>query len=253
MKFTADWCGYCRKMERTTFSDPVTIEVVHREFVPLLINTDKQPGIAKQLGIRGLPAVLIVAPDMTVLERITGYQATAKLLPKLNAVTVARRSTPRVPALPTARQRTTTSGTPNQNPFADNPFETQRPRVPTQPSFNGLCLVSVVEERELIAGSAAFAAEYRGQLLHFRNASQHDLFFQNPDRYWPMLDGICTMTFLETGKQVPGQLRHAAVFRERIWVFQTREQLTLFLQSPGDHAARVEERQKQSKTASRSY
>ena len=78
IKFTADWCGYCKKMERTTFSDSVTVETVHRGFVPLLVDADRHADLTRELQIKGLPAILIVNADMTVLERITGYQTTKK-------------------------------------------------------------------------------------------------------------------------------------------------------------------------------
>jgi hypothetical protein len=61
------------------------------------------------------------------------------------------------------------------------------------------------------------------------------------------------MTFLETGRQVPGQLKFAVVFRDQIWLFQQRAQLQAFIKLPADHVALVEKRLKQSKTADRSY
>ncbi|MEO2030831.1 MAG: thioredoxin family protein [Planctomycetaceae bacterium] len=271
MKFTAEWCSYCKKMERTTFSDPTTAEVVHRDFVPLLIDADKHQDLARQLNVTGLPAILIVAPDLTILERITGYQTTQKLLPKLELVTATHRTNARVPALPAAQQRTQLPG--SDNPFADNPFANEQTltsdpadesargsaefhnvrRAATEPSFDGLCLTSVVEERELIAGSNVCSAEYRGQLLYFRDIAQRSLFFESPEKYWPMLDGSCALTLLETGREVPGKLRHAAVFRNRIWLFQNRALMAQFIESPADHVARLEERQIPAGTANRSY
>lgn len=284
MKFTADWCGYCKKMERTTFSDAQTAEVVHRDFVPLLIDADKHKGLTQQLKIRGLPATLIIAPDMTILDRITGYQTTAKLLPRLNAITASHQPASRVPALPAAQQKTTVVQA-EENPFETNPFTTQQPPVaapqqpvvpapgpavapptpqtamvatttigvPAQPAFGGLCLTSVVDERQLIPGSDTVTGQYRGQQLYFRDVTQRDLFFQNPQKYWPMLDGICAGTYLESGQSVPGTLQHAAVFRNRVWLFRDRAQMLRFIESPAEHAAAIEERQKQQKSANRSY
>lgn len=272
MKFTAEWCGYCRKMEQTTFSDPATAEMVHRDFVPLLIDADEHADIARQLKVSGLPAIVIVAPDMQILERITGYQTSQKLLPKLSVVTATHAGNSRVPALPAAQQKTTPSSVqpPQQddNPFADpfppipldgaddggNAFDSDAgQQAALQPSFDGLCLTSVVDERKLIAGSDAFPAEYRGQLLYFRDAEQRSRFFQSPEKYWPVLDGSCPVTFLETGRQVPGQLQHAAVFRQRIWLFRSRELMTQFIASPADHAARIEDQQNSADSVNRSY
>ncbi|MCH2201191.1 MAG: thioredoxin family protein [Fuerstiella sp.] len=264
MKFTADWCGYCKKMERTTFSDPLTVEIVHRGFVPLLIDADRHADLTRQLQVKGLPAILIVSADMTVMKRITGYQTTEKLLPKLNAVIASHRSADRVPAVPAAQQRNQTiplhpNSTGNQSSDHQTPERTglirgsnARATVIT-PSFNGNCLTSVVDERELIAGTPAFAAEYRGQILHFRDAAQRNQFFLTPEKYWPMLDGHCPMTLLESGRLVHGQLKHAAVYRDRIWTFHNRALMTQFIASPAEHIAGIEELQKQVKIPDQSH
>jgi thiol-disulfide isomerase/thioredoxin/YHS domain-containing protein len=248
MKFTAEWCGHCMRMERTTFADPATAAIVHRNFVPLLIDTEQHGDIAKQLEITGLPSLLIVAPDMTILKRIVGFQTSEKLIPKLNSVVVANRPTPRTPVLPAAQQQTPAA------PATRNATVGSVTRAATpQPSFNGQCLTSVIDRRELITGSSAFAAEYRGQTIHFRDAARRKRFFQTPEKYWPQFDGICAVTFLETGRQVPGQLKHAAVYRDQIWLFQHRPQLETFIESPADHVALIQKRLEQSQTAGRSY
>ena len=248
MKFTADWCGHCKRMERITFSDPATAEVVQRNFVPLLIDIEKHGDIAKQFRIKGLPCLLIVTPDMTILERITGYHTSKKLIPKLNSVVIAKRPPARTPVLPVAQQQTQMPVA-NLNVSAGN---TTR-KATRRPSFNGQCLISVIDQRKLVPGSSDFTEEYRGQTLYFHNAAQRDRFLRTPDAYWPQLDGMCAMTFLKTGRQVPGQLKFAVVFREQIWVLQQRSQLRAFIESPADHVTLVEKRLKQSKTADRSY
>lgn len=323
MKFTAEWCGHCKNMERTTFADPKMVEVVHQNFIPLLIDTDQHQDLAKELKITGLPALLIVAPDLTIVDRIRGFQTTDRLLPRLNTVLTTHRFPTRVPALPAAQERTTTAATTtagaatagaepnpfaappvqpttaapstqpnpfesNPNPFETNPFaqQTTVAAAPTRPAavqqspgpmpmssaryggsfaqapapmaagpvaFQGLCLTSVVEQRKLISGTPEFAATHRGQLLHFQSAAQRDRFFESPEKYWPVLDGICGMTLLETGAQVPGELKYAAVFREQIWVFQTRELMQRFIDSPADYVQQLEERQKTANSVDRSY
>ena len=254
MKFTAEWCGYCKKMERTTFSDRVTAEIVHRSFVPVLIDADQHRDLVRQLRVRGLPTILIVAPDTTVLDRITGYQTTQKLIPKLNAVIAARRPAPRVPALPAAQERTTTvevDQVETQPPALPDPAaSTETPeRTDTQhaapAAFDGLCLTSVVDNRELISGSHEFPAEYHGHVLHFCDAIQRRRFFRTPEKYWPAIDGLCAVTLHKTGKQITGRLRYAAVFQDRIWLFQNRECMMRFIESPAEHVAQAEQLRKQ--------
>ncbi|MCA9050853.1 MAG: thioredoxin family protein, partial [Planctomycetaceae bacterium] len=86
MKFTADWCGYCRKMERETFTRPNVAELVNSQFVAVLVDADQHKDLVRHLKISGLPAMLVVSPDMVILNRITGYQTEEKLIPQLRAL-----------------------------------------------------------------------------------------------------------------------------------------------------------------------
>ena len=56
VKFHADWCTYCKEMERTTFSDPEIVAYINRYFVPVSVDTDKQKGLAVRYRVNSLPA-----------------------------------------------------------------------------------------------------------------------------------------------------------------------------------------------------
>ncbi|MFW5957965.1 MAG: thioredoxin family protein [Desulfosalsimonas sp.] len=53
--FYTDWCSYCKKMEKETFSDNEVISILNQDFVSIKINAEEQPGIAKQFGASGFP------------------------------------------------------------------------------------------------------------------------------------------------------------------------------------------------------
>lgn len=36
-----DWCGYCKKMDRETFTDPLIVKYVHENFYPVKFNAEK--------------------------------------------------------------------------------------------------------------------------------------------------------------------------------------------------------------------
>ncbi|MFQ6616736.1 MAG: thioredoxin family protein, partial [Fidelibacterota bacterium] len=48
-KFHADWCQWCRKMDRETFSDPGIRESLEG-FIPLRIDVDEREGLALARG-----------------------------------------------------------------------------------------------------------------------------------------------------------------------------------------------------------
>ena len=65
--FTAEWCGPCRKMERTTFRDKGVIEQ-SREFVVLKADLTHEGApeveqMRKDFGIWGVPTLVFIGPD----------------------------------------------------------------------------------------------------------------------------------------------------------------------------------------------
>lgn len=260
MRFSAEWCGPCRKMERTTFAEPATAAAIHRSFIPLVIDADKNEALAKQLKIRGLPTLLVVTPDMSILAKIKGFQTSERLMPQLDQAFAQYQRASGVPVQPVTQQRSAAAAR-NPNPFMANPGSMPvSPQTPTgaavmpkntgrhqraqpEPSFDGYCLTSVVEERKLIRGTPEFKSTFRGQTLYFRNDDQRNLFFEAPQKYWPALDGRCPLTMLESGQAVPGKLQYAAVFREQIWLMADREKMERFIDSPADIVDQLQEGQ----------
>src|SRR5688572_19393463 len=44
--FGASWCGYCHKMQKTTYADPRIVERISGEFVPVLLDLDRNRPVA---------------------------------------------------------------------------------------------------------------------------------------------------------------------------------------------------------------
>jgi thiol:disulfide interchange protein DsbD len=84
MDFWAVWCVYCKEMDKTTLRDPEVLKIIRESLVAVKIDYDKNPEAARRYGIRGLPAVLIVAPDgSTELGRVsskTGAEEMRRIL-----------------------------------------------------------------------------------------------------------------------------------------------------------------------------
>lgn len=88
----ADWCGYCRKMEQTTFVDPDVISELADEFVWLNLNAEKDPEgirLREKFGVEGFPVVLMLTPGEAEVDRVSGYRPPADFL---QAVTTAATS-----------------------------------------------------------------------------------------------------------------------------------------------------------------
>ena len=284
MKFTADWCGYCKKMERETFTRPTVAQLVNSQFVPVLVDADQHKDLVKHLKIAGLPAILIVSPEMVILHRISGYQSEAKLLPELQKVLAEHgRKAPRQQQFAAAstmpQQPPTPPSPPAVNPFAEldsrppqtknvtaasNPFYTDPPIQTAQasqppniappktaqapaaaeitPSFGGLCLPAVTESRSLVSGTPKIAARYHGKILYFSSEDHLRRFQQNPSKYWPMLDGASPVALVEGNQTVEGSLEFAAMFRGKLWVNSSMEELQKFVADPSYYVDALENR-----------
>jgi thiol:disulfide interchange protein len=68
-----DWCGWCKKLDRETYSDRRVREAL-RDFVPIKINAEKGGrSVAEKYGVEGFPTILFVAADGRVVRKVQGY------------------------------------------------------------------------------------------------------------------------------------------------------------------------------------
>lgn len=79
----ADWCGYCRKLEAETFTDPEVINELGDAFIWVKLDGDKDPDgqrFKKKFNVRGYPAIFILDNDENELDRIAGYLPSDRFL-----------------------------------------------------------------------------------------------------------------------------------------------------------------------------
>lgn len=85
--FTADWCGYCRKMEREVWTDPRVIDILNNDFVPVRVNGESKRELnidgykisernlaVREFGVRGFPTFWFLKSDGTKLGPLGGYR-----------------------------------------------------------------------------------------------------------------------------------------------------------------------------------
>lgn len=81
--FEADWCGWCKKLDRETFGNGDVIKLVETFFVPVRIDTDHEPKISARFAVKGLPTILLLSPDGKELRRLSGFRPADKFLSEL--------------------------------------------------------------------------------------------------------------------------------------------------------------------------
>jgi thioredoxin-like negative regulator of GroEL len=83
--FGAEWCGYCKKLESTTLANPQMVKYINSTFVPVHIDVDKDPRVAKILEVESLPCTIILSAEADLLGRIEGFETPSSLYQKLAA------------------------------------------------------------------------------------------------------------------------------------------------------------------------
>jgi tetratricopeptide (TPR) repeat protein len=92
--FWAEWCHWCEKLDRETYSDPAVIEL-SRRFVPVKVNTEgglEEREITYEYGFVELPTIAFFSPEGHLLTRLERYQGPQDFLETLRgALEVAER------------------------------------------------------------------------------------------------------------------------------------------------------------------
>lgn len=72
LDFTAVWCVNCHKLDRTTYVDPQVVRLLGAA-VPVQIDYDKQPALAKKYKAAALPVIIFTDSSGKELGRISKY------------------------------------------------------------------------------------------------------------------------------------------------------------------------------------
>jgi len=58
----ADWCAWCKKYELETLEQPPIRRRLEREWVPVAVNYNECPELARRLGVKLVPTTLLLTP-----------------------------------------------------------------------------------------------------------------------------------------------------------------------------------------------
>lgn len=92
--FWADWCGWCHRLDKTTYADPVVVRKAE-EFVAVKVNTEgnrRETEIAIRYDVQSLPTILFLSPEGHQVHRLNGFQGPGQFPRTLDqALDIARR------------------------------------------------------------------------------------------------------------------------------------------------------------------
>lgn len=80
-----DWCGWCKVMDKETFTDGKVADFMNEHFVATKIDMEKNYGVNLSMKYRvtGFPSFLIFSPDRRLVYKIIGFQKPEKFIVEL--------------------------------------------------------------------------------------------------------------------------------------------------------------------------
>ena len=84
--FWAQWCGYCRKMEKVTFRNPQVVSYLNENYFLIKVDTDKEQYASNAFRVRGLPYNLFLTKEGDTIAIREGYISPATFMRILKAI-----------------------------------------------------------------------------------------------------------------------------------------------------------------------
>jgi thiol-disulfide isomerase/thioredoxin len=73
--FWAQWCGWCHRLDRTTYIDPAVVKLAE-DFVAVKVNTEGDPrdtAVVIRYDVSSLPTIMVVSPEGRPITRVNGF------------------------------------------------------------------------------------------------------------------------------------------------------------------------------------
>lgn len=101
-----------------------------------------------------------------------------------------------------------------------------------QAGFKGFCPVELRDRRELIDTNPQFTATFGLQTYTFSSAEARAAFEADPSRYAPAAGGSDVVLLDNSGEEEQGMLDYALWYRDRLYLFRSRETMAMFNKDP---------------------
>ncbi len=99
--FEAEWCGFCKKLDRETYTDENVIRYFAEHLVALKVDVDKYPQLKLHFKVEGLPTMVLVRfpetdnkkklslTDLKEVGRFVGYRDAPEYLKEVRKLTTS--------------------------------------------------------------------------------------------------------------------------------------------------------------------
>lgn len=102
--------------------------------------------------------------------------------------------------------------------------------------FKGFCPVELRDNRELVDSRQEHKSRFGLQTYYFSSEEARAAFEENPSRYAPAAGGSDVVLLVNTSEEEPGSLDFSLWYRDRLFLFRSRETQQLFSKNPARYA-----------------
>lgn len=252
--FGATWCPPCRQMEKDVLHHSDVRDLLSRNFVAVMIDSDQHPELIQQFEIKSLPTDVVIAPDGVVLPKMEGGRDRKTYLAQMRHVLeqMPARSEPtqsEIAQNPNARPETSPPGSVAQDRSQEEQPTTKlipgTPRVgesvqkespaPVEKLLVGLdrfSPVSLAKHRQWRKGKTEFALVYQGVVYLLCDEEEYRDFQADPGKYAPRLLGCDPVVLWTSDRAIPGSTQFGAYFDGELFLFASPENRDRFKSSP---------------------
>ena len=86
INFYTDWCGYCRKMEKKTFTDGNVIAYLNKNYLPVRVNAEKERSVAAKYKAFSFPDNTFITETGEYIGKQPGFLGPSDFLKMLTFV-----------------------------------------------------------------------------------------------------------------------------------------------------------------------
>lgn len=82
-----DWCGWCKRMDKATFSDQKVIDYVNENYIAVKLDAESKSEVffkgetlsngalaLQKFGVRGYPTIVLLSPDGERIQPVPGFK-----------------------------------------------------------------------------------------------------------------------------------------------------------------------------------
>lgn len=99
------------------------------------------------------------------------------------------------------------------------------PRV----GLDGYDPTAIIDDHELVQGKSARSARFDGVTYHFATRASRSRFLKSPQKYVPAFGGECIVCYAKFGQRIAGNIRHASLHNNRLYLFPNKAAKQEFL------------------------